>query len=43
MAAYIPVMMSTMGTPTFCGPAPGLPSASPVTLIRPLMPWIMKS
>ena len=43
IAAYMPVMMSTIGTPTFCGPPPGLPSASPVTLIRPHMPWIMKS
>ena len=41
--AYMPVMMSTIGTPTFCGPPPGLPSASPVTLISPHMPWIMKS
>ena len=30
-------------TPTFCGPPPGAPSGSPVTLIMPPMPWIMKS
>jgi len=42
-AAYMPVMMSTTGTPTFSGPPPGLPSGSPVTLINPLIAWIMKS
>ncbi|MNL54115.1 hypothetical protein D3C87_1774190 [compost metagenome] len=42
-AAYMPVMMSTIGTPTFCGPSPGSPSGTPVTLINPPMAWIMKS
>ncbi|MNX60323.1 hypothetical protein D3C86_912250 [compost metagenome] len=42
-AAYTPVVRSTIGTPTFCGPPPGLSSRSPVTLIRPPMAWIRKS
>ena len=43
MLAYMPVMMSATGTPARCGPPPGAPSGSPVTLIIPPMPWIMKS
>ena len=35
----MPVMMSATGTPARCGS----PSGSPVTLIMPPMPWIMKS
>ena len=42
-AVYMPVIRSTIGTPTFCGPPPGRPSFSPVTLIRPPMAWIRKS
>ena len=41
--AYMPVMMSTIGTPTRCGPPPGRSSRSPVTLISPPIPWAMKS
>ena len=41
--AYMPVIMSTIGTPTRCGPPPGRSSRSPVTLMSPPMPWIMKS
>jgi hypothetical protein len=37
--AYMPVMMSATGTPARIGS----PCASPVTLIMPPMPWIMKS
>ena len=33
----MPVIRSTIGTPTFCGPPPGWPSSSPVTLISPPM------
>ncbi len=36
-------VMSVSATPTFCGPPPGSPSARPVMLIRPPMPWISKS
>ena len=32
-----------IGMPTRIGPAPGVPSGSPVTLIKPLMPCAMKS
>ena len=39
MLAYMPVMMSAIGMPTRCGPPP----FSPVTLMMPPMPWIMKS
>ena len=42
-AAYMPVIRSTIGMPTFCGPPPGLSSRSPVTLIIPPIAWIMKS
>ena len=41
--AYMPVMMSATGTPARCGPPPGAPSGSPVTLIMPPMPCTMKS
>ena len=41
--AYIPVKRSATATPTFCGPPPGRSSRSPVTLMRPPRPWIMKS
>ena len=41
--AYMPVIMSAIGMPAFCGPPPGRSSRSPVMLIRPPMPWIMKS
>jgi hypothetical protein len=39
----MPVMMSPIGMPAFCGPPPGRSSRSPVMLINPAMPWIMKS
>ena len=39
----MPVMMSEIGIPAFCGPPPGRSSRSPVMLIMPPMPWIMKS
>ena len=42
-SAYMPVIRSTIGTPTFCGPPPGASSRSPVTLIRPPMAWMAKS
>ncbi len=41
--AYMPVSTSVMAMPTFCGPAPGWPSRSPVIDINPPMPWKMKS
>ena len=34
---------SVMATPAFCGPPPGTSSGSPVTLMKPDMPWMMKS
>jgi len=40
---YSPVITSASATPAFCGPPPGRPSFSPVTLISPPMPWMMKS
>ncbi|CFO31627.1 Uncharacterised protein [Bordetella pertussis] len=40
---YMPVIRSVTATPAFCGPPPGRSSRSPVMLIRPPMPWIMKS
>ena len=43
IVAYIPVMMSAIGMPTRCGPPPGRSSRSPVMLMTPPMPWIMKS
>ncbi len=43
LVAYIPVKRSATATPTFCGPPPGRSSRSPVTLMRPPSPWIMKS
>ncbi len=43
VAAYMPVRMSAMATPTFMGPPPGAPSGSPVMLMRPPSPWTMKS
>jgi len=42
-AVYIPVKRSVIATPAFCGPPPGRSSRSPVTLMKPLMPWMMKS
>ena len=42
-AAYMPVIRSTIGTPTFCGPPPGWSSRSPVMLISPPIAWIRKS
>ena len=39
VAAYMPVRMSVIATPTFIGS----PSGSPVTLISPPMAWIRKS
>ena len=39
IAAYSPVVRSLIGTPTLVGG----PSASPVTLINPPMPWMRKS
>jgi hypothetical protein len=42
--AYMPVMMSATGTPRpLRSAAQVAPSGSPVTLIMPPMPWIMKS
>ena len=41
--AYMPVERSATATPTRCGPPPGLPSTSPVMLIRPAIAWMMKS
>ena len=38
-AAYMPAMMSATGTPDFWG----APSGSPVTLMRPPMPWMSTS
>ena len=40
---YIPVIRSVIATPAFCGPPPGRSSRSPVTLMKPDMPWMMKS
>ncbi|KAG1316760.1 hypothetical protein G6F63_015935 [Rhizopus arrhizus] len=40
---YMPVIRSATATPAFCGPPPGRASRSPVMLISPPMPWIMKS
>ena len=42
-AAYMPVIRSLIATPAFCGPPPGRSSRSPVTLMKPPMPWMMKS
>ena len=41
--AYIPVIRSVIAMPAFCGPPPGRSSRSPVTLMKPDMPWMMKS
>ena len=43
IVAYMPVMMSAIGIPTRCAPPPGWSSRSPVMLMIPPMPWIMKS
>jgi hypothetical protein len=43
LLAYRPVIMSESATPTFCGPPPGTPSRSPVTLISPPMACTRKS
>ena len=42
-AAYTPVMMSITGTPARCGPAPGIPSRSPVIDIMPPIAWMIES
>ena len=41
--AYMPVKRSVIAMPAFCGPPPGTSSRSPVTLMKPHMPWMMKS
>ena len=41
--AYIPVIRSVIAMPAFCGPPPGRSSRSPVTLMKPDIPWMMKS
>ena len=38
-----PVIRSAIAIPAFCGPPPGRSSRSPVTLMKPPMPWMMKS
>src|SRR5882724_9557283 len=43
LTAYMPAMRSATATPTFCGPAPGSPSGTPVMLMSPLMAWIIAS
>ncbi|CAJ4014059.1 Uncharacterised protein [Burkholderia pseudomallei] len=40
---YRPVARSAIATPAFCGPPPGRPSRSPVMLMKPPIPWMMKS
>jgi hypothetical protein len=42
-AVYMPVKRSVIAIPAFCGPPPGTSSRSPVRLMKPLMPWMMKS
>ena len=43
LVAYMPVIRSAKATPARCGPAPGSPSGTPVTLMSPPMPWIIAS
>ncbi len=43
VAAKSPVVRSVIAMPAFCGPPPGRSSRSPVTLMKPAMPWMMKS
>ncbi len=43
VTAYMPHIRSETATPTFCGPAPGSPSGTPVMLIRPPIAWIIAS